>query len=315
MSTEEVVQEKEDIGNYFYRNLPTEEDDMTLEELYRTKEKESDTLENTTEEESKTDEEVDIPEEESKTDEEDNELNFEIEEKVKEKVIDEFLVPEKFKDVEEELEFYRKKFPELKDTKINPEILAKEYEETLLKQEKDFEELKALRDIIKGEPDSYVKIRFKDQLAKNGYDYRLTDEESRNIIHQKLSETFGNNYTNYYDPDDALNSGTTSNKMYLMQERLLEEINKHNERVMPQEQATINPEESIKFIEESLEKANINEANRKRFIEDVKTKGKDLLNDPVQFYKALYMDKIIEKKIKEAKEQGRKEALAEFKKA
>lgn len=300
--------------------MTREDDDVSLESLLGQESEEKEPEPESNEPIEK--EDIDIPEkeeQENKEEKTDDILNFEIEEEKTPEPEEEYKVPEKFETPEEELKFYKENFGKLKEEKLNPEVLATKYEDVLLEKEKSVEELKALRDMLNGSPDTYVKIRFKDQLAKNGYDYRITEEEAKNLIHNKLSETFGHNYSSIYDPDDTVNENSFSYKMLKMQEDILKEIDTFNQRtengIPENQQPQYNEEEAIKTVKEELSKAGVKDGNIERFIKDLKTEAKELLNNPVRMYKALYMDKIIEKKIAQAKEEGRKEALKEFKNA
>lgn len=256
-------------------------------------------------------EEVDEPKD--KADEKtDNDFDFEIEEKPKEEKEDEFVIPDKFETVEAERDFYKENFTKIKESTSNPEDIATRYEEQLLSKEKDVEELKALRDALNGQPDALVKIRFKDALIKGGYDHRLTQEEQNNIIDTELRKSFGSNYRDVFDQEDAEVEGTLSYNMIKKQEELIGNIDSYNQKPQQEPQQQLDPEEGKKIIHESLSKVGVKDENIDKFINELKTT--DLLNNPVKLYKAIYMKQIMDKRIRQAKEEGRKEALAEISK-
>lgn len=291
-----------------------EEDDVIEEEVIE-EESTDETEEVDTDNKDETVDDVDVPNEGEKNEKEDNDLNFEIEEEQKKEQKDELdiTIPEKFESVEEERDFYKKNFTKYKDTASNPEVIATKYEEELLAKEKDVEELKALRDALKGQPDAFVKMRFKEQLVKGGYDHRLSEQEQVKIIDTEMSKIWGNNYRDIFDPEDQDVPGTLSYNMVQKQNEILNGISKYNEVPQQEQVQQIDPEEARKTVHESLSKVGVKDENIDRFIEDLKTS--DLLNDPVKLYKAVYADKLYSKKIAQAREEGRKEALAQISKA
>lgn len=259
---------------------------------------------------------IDEPKEGQANENEDSDINFEIEEKTEKKSDDEleFKIPDSFESVETERDFYKENFNKIKEQALNPETIATKYEEQLFAKEQGVEELKALREVLDGKPDAFVKIRFKDQLQKGGYDHRLTNEERSEIIETELSKTFGYNYKDIYDSEDAGNPGTLSYNMLQKQQEIIGKIEEFNAIPQQQQQQQVDPEEVKRTVYDSLSKVGVKDENINRFIEDLKTKGAELINDPVKLYKALYSDKLTEKKIAQAREEGRKEALAEIRK-
>lgn len=287
-----------------------EEDDVDPNEELEEDEEVSDDVEEVAVEKEE-EEVIDEPKEEE-NEKDGDDLNFEIEEKPKEKQEDEFVIPEKFNSVEEERDFYKENFNKVKESSQNPDVIVSKYEEQLLAKEKDVEELKALRDALKGQPEAMIKIKFKDQLIKAGYDHRLTQEEQNEMIDKELRQSFGVNYREVFDQEDANIEGTVSNLMLKKQQEILDSIEQYNQRPAQQVQPQADPEEARKLVHESLSKVGVKDENINRFIDDLKTT--DLINDPVKLYKAVYMDKILEQKVKQAREEGRKEALAEISK-
>jgi len=227
------------------------------------------------------------------------------------------VIPESFESVEEEKDFYKTHFENSKSKfkDFNADNIIEKYEDQLIEKENDFEELKALRNMLKGKPDHYVKMRFKDQLEKAGYNSSLTVDESKTMIHEELVKSFGSNYGQIYDIDEAAEEGTISYNMLKKQNEIKEKIKEINSQKTEQASAPVgDPEEAKKLINESLSKAGLKENSINKFIEDLSSQGQELVNNPIKMYKALYMDKIIEKERVKAFEEGRKEALADLKK-
>lgn len=269
-----------------------------------------------------TDEEegLELPDDGSEEEKETTDSDLEIEIDEPESSETEIQIPESFESIEEERDFYKNQFENIKnkgEDSFDPMEIVNKYEDKLIEKEKNVEELRQLNDLINGKPEYFIKARFKNELKSAGYNPSLSEEDQAQYINDELTKVFGANYKNLYDPDEASDSSTLSYKMYKHQEHLMNEIENFNSDLVPQQgqaQPQGDPEEAKKFLEEGLTKAGISEKSVNRFVEDFKTQGAELFNDPVKLYKAFYMDKIIEKKVAQAKEEGRKEALAEIQK-
>lgn len=233
-------------------------------------------------------------------------------------IFGEIEIPEKFDKPEDELEFYKGKFNEFNDKANSEEFingLTKTYSDQLLEKEKNVEELKAIRDMLDGKPESFVKMKFKEQLSSAGFNHQLTEEEKYSYLNEGLSDKFGSNFGDIYNEEDSLIPGTTSYKMKEEQNRLLQELNEHNSAPQQSQQSQIDPIEAKKMVYETLGKKGLNEKQIDGFIEKATKDWNDIVNDPVKMYNVVYMDKIIAQKEKSAYEKGKKETLEEFKKA
>lgn len=277
---------------------------------------EEENIETVEETEQPKEENIDEIKEEKKDEEIDNDINIEIEEESEEKKTDEFIIPEKFDSPDDELKFYKENFTKIKDEYTNPEIVAEKYKEQLLSTEKDVEELKALNEMLKGSPDAFVKLRFKDELSKAGYNTQLSNTEIQSIVKARLSEVFGNNFADIYNEDDIDIPGTATYKMIELQDKIIKEAQEFNKPVENINNNIVSKEEAIKNVTEKLKAVGVKDENITRFIEkDIPTKGNELLNDPVRLYKAVYMDQFLKKEREKAYADGKKDALEEIKKA
>lgn len=233
-------------------------------------------------------------------------------------IFGEIEIPEKFEKPEEELEFYKSKFNELNEKAKSEEFIediATNYSDKLIEQETKVEELKALRDMLDGKDDTYLKMKLKDNLIKSGYDHRLTQEEVYSYLDQGLAEKFGFNYGELYNDEDSMIPGTISYKMREEQARLQAEVQSHNTRPQTSPESQIDPVEAKRIVYETLAKKGLNEKQVDSFIDKAAKEWDGIVNDPVKMYNIIYMDKIIEQKEKKAYEKGKNEALEDFKKA
>jgi len=222
---------------------------------------------------------------------------------------EDFLPPEDFKDDSEKIEFYENKYFDLikytKSEKFGKE-LAKTYKDTLLQAQQDVNELLELQKALKEDPSIAFKKYFNEDMAKQGYSPYIENEEASNYIKKQLANEFGTNWESAYDPSEASQEGTISNKILQKHNAYVQELEQINQRNTPN-RPVMTPEKIQAALDEEYKKyfepTGMGKDEYTDFINEVKA-GKVQVNT-----KDLYLIRHQDEFKKYYIEQGKKEAL------
>lgn len=144
---------------------------------------------------------------------------------------DELKPPKEFKDEKEELAWYKdnytKPFEQYKTDEFRDRLLNT-YKDQLLSVEQEHEQLKAVSQVFKNNPELAVKLYAPQYLAQKGYNNIITEEEKNDIADKALKTEFGEDYKNHYDRNAASNPNTLSGRMLLKQEEIYRTIEQQN---------------------------------------------------------------------------------------
>ena len=219
-------------------------------------------------------------------------------------VPDELIVPESFKDAKEELEWFRAKyFDALEISKYESvrKNIVGSYKEHLMQAEDDYLKLKSLKDAFDDNPRALFKMYFSKELEEAGVSLALSDADKNAVVARKLAEEFGDDYYTVYNPNNATNPNSISNRIYRRNEELYAELEKTPEKQQPDITGLIN---------EAYEKdfSDMDRADYDKFISEVKDYNvtiKDL-------YNAFKHQELIEKAFQDGKTAGRREVGKEL---
>ena len=277
---------------------------------------EKDTDENTKEEifnNSETEESV--SEQETNTDinnEEVNELNYEIPNLFK---LDEQVFNKQFKTEKDEADFYKKALMEnhkiLKNDVIP--LFLENYEKELISREQEVDKLIEIKNAMSGQPETFLRKYFGNHLKQMGYNLKYTEDEINNIIHRDLTEKFGENYLNEYDPNQLKLATSKSSQIEREKNRIFDQLNKENEQFSKQSSLTqIAPEIRENYFNNEYNKFKKFGVPKEEYDNFVKQAAEYTSKmDLIDMYKLVNFDTIVEA----AKQEGKKSLYKEIQKA
>jgi len=222
--------------------------------------------------------------------------------------------PKTFKDEKEEVEFYRQNYRKALNHYKSEEFsktLKEQYKDSLLKEEEDYETLKKIHTSFKDDPELMFKLYYPENLAKRGIDVQFSPEEQNKVINRVLSDSFGSNYKDKYDPNEALDDPSSMSAKMLDKQR---EVKQALQEAQTKAEASIpDPKALEKTIVEQRQKyfKNIPEDEFNSFIKEVETWQPTLLD----IHRAKNFDTYAEQAYQLGLVKGREANAQEFKKA
>lgn len=219
-------------------------------------------------------------------------------------VPDELIVPESFKDAKEELEWFRANYFDALEISKHESVrkyIVGSYKEHLMQAEDDYLKLKSLKDAFDDNPRALFKMYFSKELEEAGVSLALSDADKNTVVARKLAEEFGDDYYTVYNPNNATNPNSISNRIYRRNEELYAELERTPETNQP---------DITELINEAYEKdfSDMDRSDYDKFISEVKDYNvtiKDL-------YHAFKHQELIEKAFKDGKVAGRREVGKEL---
>ena len=149
-------------------------------------------------------------------------------------ITDDLIPPDEFEDDISKVIWYEENYLKLinhiESEPVRNHIKSK-YQEEILTADKEYNKLKAVKNLMEGNPEEYIKLYAPDYLVKNRINAGYGNEEKATIVDKQLKKEFGEDYRELYDEEKANIKGTMSNRMFEKQQQLLESIDKHNEEV------------------------------------------------------------------------------------
>lgn len=237
---------------------------------------------------------------------------------------DELLPPESFKDEKEELNFYRKSYIDLVEYMRSEkfrDMIVEKYSQILLEKHEEGEKLIAIKEMLDKNPKGVIKIYAPELLVKEGRNPFIEKAEADSMIHEALVNSFGEEYLEIYDSNEANKKGTASYEMLKIMNKIQLDVDKHNEYVKSLIEERENKEKASK--EQIIE-------SQYKYFEDIFDKSEyyKVVDTITEYYKNaslmdLYKGYIFDYAIERAYERGlndgsnkqKEKIVGDFKKA
>lgn len=232
---------------------------------------------------------------------------------------EELIPPKEFESEDDELEFYRKNYFSVFDL-LQKEEFVKDffttYEKQITQTDEEFEQFKAIQGALNDNPELAFKMFMPELIAKQGYKTALTQSDMNEMLADFMTQEFGENYKNFFVPEDANNPKSLSYRMLQAQERAIakiKEIDARN-RAIEDKHRPLSEEAVTKKLVDAYEN-DFKEYMTKQEYADFIKQSEDHELSLVDIYKVLNYEKIVKAHRDKAYNQGRKDALNELKKA
>lgn len=134
--------------------------------------------------------------------------------------------------VEQGAEYWQQKYKELEGSLASEEFVQKfleTYEETLASREQEVEAFKDHLKAFRTNPKEYLKQYFPEYFEAIGIPQIYSVEEIDTMVANKMTEEFGENWEDAYNPKEIIRKGSLSAKMNQRYEALYKEFQSQNE--------------------------------------------------------------------------------------
>lgn len=244
---------------------------------------------------------------------------------------------QKFATSQEELQFYREKYPGLWKHINSNEFLdgfLNTYGEKIASKE---QEIQSVIDLIKGlnnDPETFIAAHLPEYAERLGVGRIYNEDEIGEYIETKISEEFGENWRDIYNPADLVRPKSISSQIIKRTQALENALEQHNATVSKnreeylrslaeRQQQTQNPgqitERQLDSILDVMVDGYINELSDTGLSEDdfIEMAIQSFQHQPTikDIYRIMHYDKIIEQERQKAFEEGRKSLLNEYKRS
>jgi len=230
---------------------------------------------------------------------------------------------------------YKRAYEKLVGSIQSPEFLdaltqayTKELSQTDQEIAADRERFLAMRN----NPKEFVRIHMPEVAAELGIQLRTTDEMNE-VVQAKMSEEFGENWSDMFDPTEQFKLGSTSYNIVQKHQQLIQQVQadqaqaqakydqeikriqtlKDDPNAKPQT-SNLTQQELDSIIEEEykpFEQAGINKEEYQKFVADLPTKNIGLY----EMYLAVNIEKVRQEALEQGRVEGRKGVVGDLKKA
>lgn len=235
---------------------------------------------------------------------------------------------------EEELQFYRDRYPGLWKH-INSDAFLDQflnhYEGHIASKD---EEMKAVAKLIKSlneNPEEFIAAHLPEYAERMGVGKIFSADEIGQYIDEKIAEEFGENWRDVYNPADLVRRNSVSSQILKRSQQLEDKLEQYNEKTrknresylaslsqrqqQPQGQIT---EQQLDSILDQMIDGYFNELADTGLTQDefIEMAIASFQHQPTvrDIYRVMHHDKIVEQERKKAYEAGRNAMLSEFKK-
>src|SRR3990167_857270 len=224
---------------------------------------------------------------------------------------DDYKVKDTYKDINEELEAYKKAYTGTMTFMQSPEFLesfSKEFEKNLLESELEVDKLKAIKEALEGNPERALKQFFPDLATNLNISPFMSETEKIDYIDEVLTKKFGKDYKDKWNPNEVISPNSFSSQVFKEQNKIISDLEKQ-ETEYREKNKPITPEvieANLKQqYEEQFKSDGFTVEYYKAFVGELK-EHKPTMED---MHHMLYFEHYIE----EAKEEGRKEGMQNIK--
>lgn len=244
---------------------------------------------------------------------------------------------QKFASSEEELQFYRDKYPGLwkhinSDEFINGFLDI--YGEKIASKESEIDSALQLIKALNTDPETFIAAHLPEYADKLGIGRIYSADEIGDYIESTISEEFGHNWRDVYNPADLVRRNSVSSQILKRTQQLEDQLEQHNQKVATNRNKYLQQlaskqnqsaapssqmsEQQFDSILDSMVESYYSELagqgiSEDEFIEmaiqsfEYKPTMKDI-------YRVMRYDQLVEQERKKAYEEGRKSMVNEFKK-
>lgn len=245
---------------------------------------------------------------------------------------------QKFATSQEELQFYREKYPGLWKHINSEEFISAfvdHYGNNIISKEKQISNALALIKGLQNDPETFIASHLPEYAERLGIGRMYSEEEVGEYIEAKIAEEFGENWRDIFNQADLVRPRSISSQI-MKRTRVLEDaIEQHNNKVKTNreryleklaEQQQQQPQQPGAITEKQLD--NILDVMVDGYISELADSGlseEEFIEMAVQsfthqptvkdIYRIMHYDKIIEQERRRAYEEGRKATLNEYKRS
>lgn len=242
---------------------------------------------------------------------------------------------QKFASSEEELQFYREKYPGLWQHINSDDFLngfLDSYGNQIASKEQEIQQATELIKALNADPESFIAAHLPEYAEKLGVGRIFNNEEIGDYIDSKIEEEFGENWRDVYNPADLVRRNSVSSQILKRSQQLEQQLEQHNETVKvnrekflrelssrqaPPQPGQLNPQQLDQVLDHMVD-AYFDELADSGLSEDefIELAINSFTHQPTMkdIYRVMHHDKIIEQERRKAYEEGRKSMVNEYKK-
>lgn len=243
---------------------------------------------------------------------------------------------EKFATSQDELQFYREKYPGLWKH-INSDAFLDQflntYEGQIANKEKEVKNVAQLVKALNNDPEAFIAAHLPDYAEKMGVGRLFTSDEIGEFIEQKIGEEFGENWRDVYNPADLVRRNSVTSQIQKRTQELEQRLEEYNlktqrnrekyllslsERQQQQQPQGPMTEKQLDGILDQMIDGYFGELKDTGLSEEefIEMAIASFQHQPTMrdIYRIMQYDKIMEQERNRAYEEGRKAMLNEFKK-
>ena len=241
---------------------------------------------------------------------------------------------QKFATSEEELQFYREKYPGLWKHINSDEFIGAfvdHYGNSIVSRETQAKNAAKLMKALQNDPETFIAAHMPEYAERLGIGRIITDEEIGEYVEYKIAEEFGENWRTIFNQADLVRPRSISSQIMKRTQALEAIVEKHNESVVANREAYLerlaeqqNQPQSGQMTEKDLDKildvmvdAYVQEGLNESLSEEefIEMAVQSFTHQPTMkdIYRIMNYDKILEQERKKAYEEGRKATLNEYK--
>lgn len=244
---------------------------------------------------------------------------------------------QKFASSEEELQFYRDKYPGLWKHINSDEFISgflDIYGEKIASKESEIDSALQLIKALNTDPETFIAAHLPEYADKLGIGRIYSADEIGDYIESTISEEFGENWRDVYNPADLVRRNSVSAQILKRTQQLEDQLEQHNQKVatnrnkylqqLASKQNQSNPDPQ-NMSEQQID--NIIDTMVQSYYSDLADQGiteEEFIEMAVQsfeykptmkdIYRVMRYDQLVEQERKKAYEEGRKSMVNEFKK-
>jgi hypothetical protein len=244
---------------------------------------------------------------------------------------------QKFASSEEELQFYRDKYPGLwkhinSDDFINGFLDI--YGDKIASKESEIDSVLQLIKALNTDPETFIAAHLPEYADKLGIGRVYNSDEIGDYIESTIAEEFGENWRDVYNPADLVRRNSVSAQILKRTQQLEDQLEQHNVKVAAnrnkylqnlaskQSQPAANPqqmnEQQFDSILDSMVESYYSELAGQGITEDefIEMAIQSFEYKPTMkdIYRVMKYDQLVEQERKKAYEEGRKSMVNEYKK-
>lgn len=104
------------------------------------------------------------------------------------------------------------------------------YKEDILAVEQDAERLKEIAQAMNGDPNTFLRKYFGNQLQQMGYNLKYSDSDINRITYERLSQKFGEDWEEKFDPNHLKTPTSLASQIRREQDKIYNELMAENEQ-------------------------------------------------------------------------------------